>query len=1000
MITLFNLPSLKSSLARVADFCRDNADEEIEIIVPDKLSLYMEKFIFEALNIECSFNIRVNTFNRFAKRAITIPKEKQITKIGSIILINKILNENIQNLKVLKSKAYSFSYAEEIFATISQLKASKITYEDMNKFSCDNIELQDKILDLALVFEEYEKGKAGLLDASDVFLMSTLYISNGLKCKKIVFVGFDDFTAIEYSIIERLAIEADLYICNYYGQTGNRHIYNNEVYSQLKNLAIINELGFKVENFSRNETGLNNFLETNLFSLTNETYTLDDDRIQIFSGKNLSSELEFVARDIRYRVLKGENYFKFGVAIYGLDGIKSKIKEIFSKYEINYYLDCEFNLSSSILYKFLITIFKYNLENYSLTHLIDLINSPFLLIEQTKKEAIIDKLLTIRYNDILLDKIDFGEELSETISILKEYLDLLIIDKNDNIINIAQMFIHTCEVLNVDKILMELSNTCVRLQDRVLLLKSKDLILNILDEILKFYPVADIHTIYDIILHIGSVSKINNIPLTLDAVKIVDANNSMEVFDNLYLVNCTSENAPNLKYDCGIILDSEIDRLNFNHKLAPTIAHINRLSKLRLYNTALLFNDRLSITYSGMCSELVKEINKRIIFNTPVKMPLHENSMAKHQSLSKWDYIETVCNDKSFDEETNEYVKKKNIFNLSKENIEFTKKIDKISASQLENYFKCPFYYFVNNLLKIRPRLDNEIKSVDVGNILHELLFIYYKREKNILDLYEFCRDEIFRFLDRDDRLKLNINSPIITNLIDEAVRVINGVNYIDSKSEFLPNKNYLEYSFTTDKVIDNIDFVGKVDRVDFSEAFMRIVDYKTGSVDASLKDLYYGNKLQLFLYANAMNHILDREIVGGFYLPLHNDYRDITDNPYSMIGYYRSDENVVHALDKTLSSDGKSDIVNLRLTKSGSAYRSSDKVMSADELSRVLKYASDVSSKAVSEIRSGYIEPTPSEVSKPCNYCPYAHVCRRSSNNIKTRSVCKVSLDSMRGEE
>ena len=35
----------------------------------------------------------------------------------------------------------------------------------------------------------------------------------------------------------------------------------------------------------------------------------------------------------------------------------------------------------------------------------------------------------------------------------------------------------------------------------------------------------------------------------------------MEIFNELYIVNATQENAPSLKNDCGIILDVEIDKL-------------------------------------------------------------------------------------------------------------------------------------------------------------------------------------------------------------------------------------------------------------------------------------------------------------------------------------------------------------------------------------------------------------------------------------------------------
>ena len=203
MIKVINSRSLYESLFAVVDMCANRKNEKIDIIVPDKLSLFMERFLLERMNICSSFNICVSTLNRFAKRSFVVDKEKTISKLGCIMLVHKVMNENINSLNSLKSKAYSFAYAEDVFKTISQLKASKISFNEMKKFSSSNERLESKIHDLALVFEEYEKSKAGLLDSSDVFLMSAFYVAKGRENSNIIFVGFDDFTAIEYSIIER-----------------------------------------------------------------------------------------------------------------------------------------------------------------------------------------------------------------------------------------------------------------------------------------------------------------------------------------------------------------------------------------------------------------------------------------------------------------------------------------------------------------------------------------------------------------------------------------------------------------------------------------------------------------------------------------------------------------------------------------------------------------------------------------------------------------------------
>ena len=118
MIKIQNVSSLYSALYSVAEYCKSRLNEKIEIVVPDKLSLFMEKFLFEQLNISASFNIKVSTLNRFAKKNLDIDKSKQISKVGSFLLINRILNENIDKFLIFNSKAYSFSYAENIFRTL------------------------------------------------------------------------------------------------------------------------------------------------------------------------------------------------------------------------------------------------------------------------------------------------------------------------------------------------------------------------------------------------------------------------------------------------------------------------------------------------------------------------------------------------------------------------------------------------------------------------------------------------------------------------------------------------------------------------------------------------------------------------------------------------------------------------------------------------------------------------------------------------------------------
>ncbi len=999
MIKVLNVGSLYSSLYATVEFLKLHKDEEIEIVVPDKLSLFMERFLFEKMNMSASFNLQVSTMNRFAKKSCKVDKSKQISKIGSILLIHRILNENLNNLEILKNKAYSFNYAEDVFKTITQLKASRISFEEMKGFSSNDERLKGKIHDLALVYEEYEKGKAGLLDTSDWFLMSSFDVSKGREGKKILFVGFDDFTAIQYSIIERLAIDCEVFVMNYFSKSQNKHIFNSEVFSQLKNISYINQLSFNVEEIVVSKSNLKKFLEENLFGLKPLNFTLDKEIVKIYSGSNFTDEIEFVARDIKRKILSNARFDDFGVAVYNLETKLSKIKEVFEKYEINYYLDNEISLQNSVIYKFFASVLKYNMEGYGLSHLVDIINSPFIDLSIGEKREVVQALIKVKFRGKINEKTNLEvEDVLKTK--LVENFRLLIFEKTISVKELVERLKNLFEELKIQEVITALAKD--DLQNATMMNKSKDTIFTLFDEILTFNSNADAEMFFDIFTHVVGVIKISNLPLSLDAVKLVDANNSMEIFKEFYLVGASHDNAPSLKFDCGIILDTEIEKLNFKNKLSPTISHINKLMKLRLFNTIGMFENELTITYSSSQSEVVRELLERIMVNSERGeiniLPISKFEFPKQIALSKWDLIEKQCgNDfEKINKNHEKIVKNKDFSIISQNNLKIYDNFNEISATNLENYCKCPFYAFLNNILKIQPRLESDILSLDIGNILHEILFEYYQKKKQVGDIFTFCQNKVMEMVEQNDRLKLNENSPILINLIDEAVRVLNAVDYIDKNSNFVPTHFEFPFSDKTALKLRNISLKGKVDRVDVCGDMFRVVDYKSGSADANLKELYYGNKLQLFLYSCAMENALNLKTVGNFYLPLHNAYTKDEKNTYAMKGFYLAEDFVVKAFDNRLIAGGKSDIVNVKLNKDGSITKNKgNKELQSKDLLALKEYSKKVSEQAVDEIKSGFVQPTPSDVKKPCEYCPYVHVCMKESNGIEFRQSKKVDLNS-----
>ena len=76
--------------------------------------------------------------------------------------------------------------------------------------------------------------------------------------------------------------------------------------------------------------------------------------------------------------------------------------------------------------------------------------------------------------------------------------------------------------IGVDEIINELQAK-TDLKSKLLLKKSNEEVNNLFEEVLKFYPDITAETFYEIFVRISQVVEVNNLPLTLDAVKVVDA---------------------------------------------------------------------------------------------------------------------------------------------------------------------------------------------------------------------------------------------------------------------------------------------------------------------------------------------------------------------------------------------------------------------------------------------------------------------------------------------
>lgn len=991
-----------------------NESGNVCLLVPDKLTVTAEKKLFEYLNIESCFNINISTLTRFSQKILSdlAVDYTPISKTGSIVLLKRLLNENVEQLRLFNAPSFSYNYTDVLFRTITQFKASKINSNDMILFNKPK-QLEDKIHDLKIILEEYENAKAGLIDSTDRLNLLSRYVhkSEYVKNCKFYLLGFDDFTQQGYSLIEQLIkFSQGVNVAVYLSQELNKSIYTDDVVTHLNNIAYSQELPLEFKEFPYEDDELHKNLTSLVFAHKTNS-ALNTDKIKLINCKNISEEIEYVARNIREQVISGKNYNDFGVACFELEKYKNLVKNIFAKYEINYYIDSSTSLSSSFYFKFFINYLQLFADNFPTANYIELINSPFINFSQDKKIKLNNYLNEISFCGNI-SKLKTIEGLEEEIDFLKNLISTFPINKKSSIEEVILLCQRLIETFGIEKQVDEIISKTSSLYDKKILSQVATQFFNLLKEVEKFFPTSKLDDIIDVLISAGREQKVMPIPQSLDCVQILDAGELFTDFNQLYFINCNSSTAPMLTQDIGIILDKDIDNLDFKYKLSPTIAHLNRLSKFKLFNSCLMFNDKLNITMSlyseSEKSPLVSSIQS--IFSNSKDIFENSNTNSK-KILSKWDLIEflSTTNDNAFAEMFSIYgVEKRTPITTLNYRVNQNFDFNEISCSALENYFKCPMLYFLTNTLKLKQERMQGIAMVDVGNMLHELAEDFYKNANhNNLDVHKFTETKLLEYMQKDRKLEQFINTPIHFNLIKEGVRFLNHLNYLDKNSMFVPS--LFEYAFgkklnKTIPLTNDVYLKGKIDRVDFYEDYVRIIDYKTGNVDASLDDLYYGKKLQLFLYAKLAEKIFNKKLAGSFYMPVKNSILgDSSIKPYKLNGFYIANTSLAEVWDKRIKTTLKSDLMSLSLNKDGDVKVDprSTKVLLENDMAKLMEYSLNLTQTAIKEIKSGYIMPSPikfNEQTNSCTYCPYLAVCRKNSMQINMRNKLKTDLSSFGG--
>ncbi|MEY7999086.1 helicase-exonuclease AddAB subunit AddB [Clostridium sp. Mt-5] len=410
-------------------------------------------------------------------------------------------------------------------------------------------------------------------------------------------------------------------------------------------------------------------------------------------------------------------------------------------------------------------------------------------------------------------------------------------------------------------------------------------------------------------------------------------------------------------------------------------------------------------------NELILNIRKNIGYNDCIN-PLWLDVYRWYRKNDQWNTrLKTVLNGFSYNNEV-EILDTNKVRKLYGSHL-------KVSVSRLEKFAQCPFAYFIQYGLGAKDRKMYNLSPPDLGSFMHSILqkFSVDLKEKNLTwrDIdKKWCEENVnyivSKTLNNMPGSILNSSKRYrhLTDSIKKTlVRSLWLITEHMKRGEFQPKAYELSFGDKGDLPPisiklhsgEEVSLVGRADRVDAMEensvTYLRIIDYKSGTKEFKLSDIYYGFQMQLLIYLDAILTELDEKMnvdaipAGILYFklddPIIKSSGDIPDDKIEeritkslkMNGLLLNDPDLVKKMDRDMEKS--SDIIPASVKKDGSLSKSKSSLATVEQFQLLRKYVRDTIENLCEKMLEGNIEVTPykNKNRSACSYCIYSAICQ-----------------------
>ena len=1007
-------PAFKEALEELGRRVREaeKCKRRTVIFCEDRLTLVAERAVCAAVG--GTFFTSVYTFARFLSSEYKTDG-KLMTSQGSAIAIRGIIERNKEKLRLFRRLSASAA-AGSVYDTIAILYSSGISAEEAASAGAEGL-LGDKLHDIALIYAEYTAflKESGRLDRNVYLrlLPGVIQSSPKIQGADVIFLGFQAFTGTVAECVKACMATAQNTCGIFVG--GAPDIYANEAPAQF-------------EGFSRGLGGCRTItlpsdlipeaerIRCNLFDPSSfYCEGVPTDKVHIYEAADETDELEFIAASIKRFVLdEGERYFRISVMLPDVKAARPSVARVFSQYGIPYYLDERRSLSEHNLSSFLCSYIECAAGGCAPEDVCAVCGDRLFGLSQTERDVFRNYVLrcaAYRGGVKRQPKADIcdtlGFDYNAVCSARARFLSglALLPQGSAQSSEWAQGIEKIMEFFGCEGALNELSSDMAQSYPAQAQynLRVYQGVLAVAEETAEL-GLGAVYTAreYKKLLSSGlTAAEISLIPPKADAVFVGDIANTVNAGSDIVFAASLTDGVPPSGADTALLTDREITSLEaLNLKISPKIAQVNKRSRETVALNLCAFKKHLYLSYpvlSGGEEKVRSEIIAYIsaLFKNPsglklapvtrraveisgrglpyyCSQPIPALKMLAGGRLNPAaaSAVYEVLAENGMEERADGVLKTEQ----GKGRIHGGKTLfassGSISPTLLETYFSCPYLNYVRQGLKLAERQEGTMRPLDTGNFIHEVLKQFAEKEADISSDEQAAgvAEEIaLTTLARPEYSSVSDGAGgkfAAERLVAEAKSVCGGVYRQLRDSNFSVRDVEKWYYLPVD---GSVRAGGKVDRVDECGDLVRVIDYKTGTVDADPDKYYAGVKLQLPLYLLAASK--GKRPAGAYYFPANVEFKDKEGGDFTLSGFMDADEVVVKNSDTTLKDRERSKYfdayLNGRLLSSN---------LLEGDFRDFIGYAALIARRGAEEMFGGNISPSP--YSGVCEYCKMGGMC------------------------